>query len=764
MLHDANRDRSATSVSAETLARLTSALAGRYDIQRELARGGMGQVYEARDSKHGRSVAIKILDPEMAAAAGSARFRAEIETAARLVHPHIVPLFDSGEADGLFYFVMPLLGGESLRQRLLRERQLPVEDATRIAREVADALRYAHEQGLVHRDVKPENIVLTGGHAMVLDFGIARTAEAAQAVETRTVATVGTPSYMSPEQSSGTSLDGRADQYALACVVYEMLTGQPPFTGPTGESVLLQHRTLDPRPATALRPTTPPPVSQALSRALAKAPADRYPTMAAFSEALSSSATPGSGGSGTPGALGRGRHMLAVLPLDNLSADAEQEYFADGMTEELIAHLGRLQPKRLGVIARTSAMRYKKTTKSADEIGRELGVEYLLEGSVRRAGDRIRITTQLVQVSDQSHLWAETYDRRLADIFELQDEVATAVAKALEVELVPAEGAPAAESEAANSDAYEAYLKGRFYWNKRTPESLRLAIEWFGRAIQADPNYARAYAGLSDVYNVQVTYMQILAHEAYPKAERAARRAVELEPRLVEGHTSLAGLLTHANRLGEAQVEFERALEIDPAYVPALYWNAMLHAARGQFEEALDLTQRSRRLDPLSVTVEIVNANILFYARRAVEAIPHYERAVELEPKMPWLHWRLALCRAAVGRIEAALAGLEGVDQSLTRTLEMISARAYLLGRMGRIEEARTLLRELEQRSAREHVSWEHFAYACAGMDDREGLVGVLSWAPKTGIIGRLFLTHDPAFDPFREDPRFRDFLPGPAA
>jgi serine/threonine-protein kinase len=743
-------------VSVDILTRLQSALSGRYEVRRELGRGGMGQVFEARDLKHGRSVAIKILDPELAAAIGSARFRAEIETAARLVHPHIVPLFDSGEADGLFYFVMPLLGGESLRQRLIRERQLPIEDATRIAREVADALRYAHEQGLVHRDVKPDNIVLTGGHAMVLDFGIARTGEAAQSPETRTVAAVGTPAYMSPEQSSGTSLDGRADQYALACVVYEMLTGQPPFTGPTGESVLLQHRTVDPRPATALRPTTPPPVARALSRALAKAPADRYPTMTAFSEALLASTTPG-----TPSAVGRGRYMLAVLPLENLSADAEQEYFADGMTEELIAHLGRIQPKRLGVIARTSAMRYKKTTKSADEIGRELGVEYLLEGSVRRAGDRIRITTQLVQVSDQSHLWAETYDRRLADIFELQDEVATAVAKALEVELVSSGKARAAEPEAANSDAYEAYLKGRFYWNKRTPESLRLAIEWFGRAIQADPSYARAYAGIADVYNVQVTYLQVPAHEAYPKCERAARRAVELEPNLVEGHASLAGLLTHTGRLDEAQVEFGRALERDPAYVPAHYWNAVLFAARGRFEEALGLIQRARLLDPLSVTVEISHGNILFFARRAEEAVSHYERGVELEPKMAWLHVRLACCRAATGRLEQALAGLKGVDPSLSGTLDLISARAYLLGRLGRSEEARALIRELEERSDREYVSWEHFAYAYAGVDDRVALVGVLSWAPKAGIIGRLFLTYDPAFDPFREDPRFRDFLPG---
>jgi len=239
---------------ADTLNHLKTALADRYDIQRELARGGMGRVFEARDLKHGRAVAIKVLDPELSAAIGPTRFRAEIETAARLAHPHIVPLFDSGEADGLFYYVMPLVAGESLRQRLNRELQLPIEDAIRIAREVADALRYAHEQGLVHRDVKPENIVLSGGHALVLDFGIARSSTAAPTSETRTIAAVGTPTYMSPEQSAGPSVDGRADQYALACVVYEMLAGQPPFGGPTGDNILLQHRTVAPRPVTALRP------------------------------------------------------------------------------------------------------------------------------------------------------------------------------------------------------------------------------------------------------------------------------------------------------------------------------------------------------------------------------------------------------------------------------------------------------------------------------------------------------------------------------
>jgi serine/threonine-protein kinase len=746
-------------MSDDILTRLKSALAGRYDVRRELARGGMGKVFEARDQKHGRSVAIKVLDPELAAAIGPARFQSEIETAARLSHPHIVPLFDSGEADGLLYYVMPLLTGESLRQRLLRERQLPLEDTVRIARDISDALHYAHEQGLVHRDVKPENIVFTGGHALILDFGIARSTDAVPSAETHTLATIGTPTYMSPEQTSGGSLDGRSDQYSLACVVYEMLTGQPPFSGPSGDSVLLQHRTVDPRPVSALRPTTPGYVTQSLAKALAKAPADRYPSMAAFGDAITSSVTPP--GRGTPGGQAPGRVMIAVLPLENRSADPEQEYFTDGLTEELIAQLGKLQPKRLGVIARTSAMRYKKTQKSIEEVGRELGVEYVVEGSVRRSGDRIRITTQLIQVADQSQLWSQTYDRRVADVFDLQDEVASAVAKALEVELVsPATRPQETQAEPASSEAYDAYLKGRFHWNRRTPEGLRLALRWFEKAIELDPGFGRAYSGVADVYNVQVTYLQVAPEKVYPIAVESARRAVELAPQLAETHASYASILTHVGKGAEANPEFARALEIDPSYVPALYWNAIHEVSEGHFEESLALARRAKQLDPLSVTVEIVLGNILWFARHGPEAIQHYQRALELEPNMPWIHMRLMLCLAALGRLEEALAAVETLDSRVPRTLDAISMRAYVLGRLGRREEALASLRELEQRSEREFVAWELFAYAYLGVDDRDALFRILSGWSKLGLIGRLLVAHDASYDPLRDDPRFRGLLP----
>jgi serine/threonine-protein kinase len=733
----------------------------------------MGRVFEGHDLKHRRAVAIKVLDPEVGAAIGSKRFRAEIETAARLSHPHIVPLFDSGQAGGLFYFVMPLVTGESLRQRLLRERQLPIDEAVRFAREAADALRYAHEQGLIHRDVKPENILISGGHALIFDFGIARSG-GDESAPTRTLVPIGTPAYMSPEQIAGAPLDSRTDEYALACVLYEMLAGQPPFTGPSSDNVLSQHRTAEARPIAMLRASTPANIAAALTRALSKAPADRYRSLSEFADAIS-----------TLGAMAqvpqKDRVMLAVLPLDNLSADPEQEYFTEGMTEELIAHLGRVQPKRLGVIARTSAMRYKKTQKSIGEIGAELGVEFVLEGSVRRAGDRIRITTQLVQVSDQSHLWAETYDRRMADVFELQDEVASTVAKALELELVPvaggrepvmgtaAAGKPAlsggapgtpppgsagADSGVTNNTAYEAYLKGRFYWNKRTAEGMRQGVEWFKRAIAADPNFAPAHSGLSDVYNITLTYMVLPGEEAMRESEKAARRALELDPNLADAHTSLASVLGHLGHTAKAVESLQHALELNPNYVPALYWGSVVLATRGDFAGGFALLERARVLDPVSVTVNITCGNLYFLAGREEEALRFFQEAVGLEPQVMWPLERIATCRVALGRAEEALAGLNKAPPEAAKSHEVISARSYVLGKLGRKDEARALLRELEARAKTEYVSWERFANAYLGLDDIDALASLLGNVKIFGSLGRLRLRHEAAFAPVRSDPR----------
>ncbi|HUG28474.1 MAG TPA: serine/threonine-protein kinase, partial [Gemmatimonadales bacterium] len=483
---------------------LAAALAERYRIERELGAGGMATVYLAQDLKHDRPVAIKVLRPELAVAIGAERFLREIATTANLRHPHILPLYDSGEAAGLLFYVMPFVDGESLRTRLERDRQLPLEDALRISREVADALSYAHARGVIHRDIKPENILLEGNHAVVADFGIARAVDAAGGAQlTETGLAIGTPTYMSPEQAAGNQdLDGRSDLYALACVLYEMLAGQPPFSGPTAESLVRQHIMVDAPPVTNLRPAVPAGVAAALQRALAKTPADRFNPVAQFSEALrgqaASAAIPTTGlvspangrGVGRWAAVGaavliaaaalayglRGSPVvdsgdlssIAVLPFTDMSAAGDMEYFGDGMAEEILNALAGLPG--LKVAGRTSSFSFKDKGADLKSIGAALGVGTLLEGSVRRSADRIRITAQLIRASDQSHLWSETFDRGFdEDVFAIQDEIARAIVTALQVQL----GGRAAPSIAAqrgtdNLEAYNAYLLGRFQWNRRT--------------------------------------------------------------------------------------------------------------------------------------------------------------------------------------------------------------------------------------------------------------------------------------------------------
>ncbi|HYT72703.1 MAG TPA: protein kinase, partial [Gemmatimonadales bacterium] len=410
--------------------RLNAALAGRYAVERELGSGGMATVYLADDLKHRRKVAVKVLRPELASAIGPNRFLREIEIAAKLNHPHILALHDSGKADDFLFYVMPYVKGQSLRHRLHREKPLPIEEAVSITRDAALALDHAHAQGVIHRDVKPENILLYEGEAMVADFGIALAVSGAASGGQRLTERgvwVGTPEYMSPEQALGEdSLDARSDIYSLGCVLYELLAGEPPYTGPTAQAVIAK-RLAGPAPGVRrLRATVPAGVEQALLKALATVPADRFASAAAFAEALT-----------RPRAVHPTPKSVAVLPFTNLSPDAENEYFADGITEDVIAQLSKI--RALKVISSTSVMPLKQRDQSLREIGARLGVAAVLEGSVRRDGDRVRIVAQLIDAETDHHLWAETYDRQLTDIFVIQSDVALRIAAALETELSPEE-------------------------------------------------------------------------------------------------------------------------------------------------------------------------------------------------------------------------------------------------------------------------------------------------------------------------------------
>jgi len=482
------------------LGRLQVALAERYRIEREIGRGGMATVYLAEDLKHRRPVALKVLSPNLAASLGTDRFLREIEIAARLAHPHILSLHDSGQADGLLYYVMPYVEGESLRGRLIRERQLPLDDALRISREVADALDYAHGRDVVHRDIKPENILFQAGHAVVSDFGIARAIRVAGVKRfTGSGIAVGTPGYMSPEQAAGVEqLDGRSDLYSLACVLYEMLAGDPPFTGWSAQAILAR-QAVEPVPRLrTVRDTVPEWLEQVVTKALARAPADRFATAGDFIAAL---AKHGPLAVTAPAPtlvqpLPAAANSIAVLPFVNMSAEPENEYFSDGITEEIINALSAVGSLR--VASRTSSFSFKGATQDIRAIAERLQVSAVLEGSVRRADTKLRVTAQLISAADGFHLWSATYEREMKDVFAIQDEIARAIVNALKVKLTSEPRLALVEPHTDNVEAYALYLKARYFWRRKSASGLKKGIEYFEQAIALDPRYSLAYAGLAD--------------------------------------------------------------------------------------------------------------------------------------------------------------------------------------------------------------------------------------------------------------------------
>src|SRR5690242_3409014 len=472
----------------------------------------MATVYLADDIRHRRKVAIKLLEPELAHAVGPERFLREIEIAAQLNHLHIITLYDSGDVDGYLFYVMPYIEGESLRHRIDRERQLPIDDALSITRHVASALDYAHARNVIHRDIKPENILLFEGEAMVADFGIALAVSSATTQRiTGTGLVVGTPEYMSPEQALGEGTDARSDLYSLACVVYEMLAGEAPYAGPTPHSIIAK-RLSDPVPGVRrLRGAVPVAVEDALTKALAKSPSDRFASLADFTKALAAPAAPRT-------------RSVAVLPFVNLSADPENEYFADGITEDVIAHLSKI--RSLKVISRTSVMPFKSRQRSLKEIGATLGATSLLEGSLRRSGERVRVVAQLIDAETDQHLWAETYDRQMTDIFSIQTDVALHIAGALKAELTRDEQTRVRREPTNDVRAYQFFLQGRQWFIKWTPDALMRAIEYFERAVGRDPTFALASANLAMAY-IELAEIGAMAPEvAYGRAVDAAANAL----------------------------------------------------------------------------------------------------------------------------------------------------------------------------------------------------------------------------------------------
>ncbi len=689
---------------ADQFAHFKTAMAGRYPIERELGRGGMAVVFLAQDRKHDRHVVLKVLRPEVSMTLGAQRFLREVRIAAKLSHPHIVTLIDSDEVDGFLFSVMAYVEGESLRERLVREGRLSVGAAADIVRQVASALDYAHGRDVVHRDIKPENILLCRNAAVVTDFGIARAIRAATEGERLTDpgVAVGTSVYMSPEQASGEiEVDGRSDVYALGCVLYELLTGERPFSGKNHQAILAAKVRGELPSLRELGAAVPKGVERAIVQALAPERDDRFDSASEFVAELDAA---------IPAGAERGP-SIAVLPFANISADPENEYLSDGIAEEIITSLSKVQA--LQVAPRSSSFAYKGKTRDIRDIGKELDVSTVLEGSVRRVGDRLRVMAQLIDVADGYHLWSERYDTDALKVI-LTEEEREAIAKA----------------RTGNVEAYDYYLRGRQFFHQFRRRNLQFAREMFDRAIEVDPDYALAHAGLADCCSFQHMYWGFKT-EDLDTAEAASLRALELAPELGEAHTARGLVLSLKGDNEAARIEFETAIRMDPRLYEARYFYARTCFQEGRLEEAAQLF------------------------REAAEVREDYQS-----------RFFAAQSLAALGRDHQAEAGYRRAFEVAAHHvgLNPDDARAYSMGAVALCrtgDKAKGL--EWAERALELDPDDAGIAYNVACLFSLEGeadrAFASLRQAVDGGFVRKDWFEKDPDLDPIREDPRFQELM-----
>ncbi len=751
-------------------------LADRYRIERELGQGGMATVYLAHDLKHDRQVAIKVLKPELGAVLGGERFLAEIKVTANLQHPNLLPLFDSGEADGMLYYVMPYIEGETLRARLQREQQLPVDETIRMVALMAGALDFAHARGVVHRDLKPENILIQAGQPIVADFGIALAVRNAGGERiTQTGLSLGTPHYMSPEQAAGDrTVDARTDQYALGALTYEMLTGEPPHAGATAQVIIARLMTETPRSITSARPAVTKQVDVAVQRALSKSPADRFATCGDFAHAMTSGAVPvvtspksrlwlvvgvlavvavivaGVVFQRRAPAAGANLSSIAVLPFADRSGDGTDAHLGDGIAETLISALAKVAG--LEVTARTSAFSFRGKEDNLAEIGKALSVATVLEGSVQRVGDRIRITSQLVNVATGRTMWSETFDRGAADIFAVQDEVASAVITALKGRVLAEQTAVHTANATRDPEAYDLYLRGRFHWSRRNAADLTTAIGLFESAIARDSNFALAWTGLADAW-VTSAFWSGNATAALPRARAAVERAVALDPQSGEALATKAYLLSVQDwNWNASDSVFRLAVARSPRSATALKWHADLLGVLEHRQESLALLGQARDLDPLS---PIIYYNIGYEQMglgRSDDALASFEKGLDLDPAFPPtldLASREYLERGDTAKYFAARMRLDAVSKIAGAPVEVLR-RAYVTG--GREGVWRAQLASPSTRDLPfERATWH------ARLGENDAAFGELERAYTTHSIWMPYINSSNSFrKSFRSDPRFR--------
>ncbi len=727
-------------------------LRDRYTIEARIGSGGMADVYRALDLKHGRPVAVKVLRREIGDALGADRFAREIEIAARLQHPNILPVYDSGEAAGTLYYTMPFVAGGSLRAMLTERRTVPLAEALEIIREVADALTFAHRCHIVHRDIKPENILFLAGHAVVADFGIAK---AIESISTQGITLegfgLGTPEYVSPEQAFGeANIDERSDVYSLGCVAYELLTGAPPHTGSSAVAVLHRKTTqaLPSLGALGLRG-----LDSVLERAMALEAANRFPSAVAFAGALRES----SEGNRTPAAAAVSEPKetsIVVLPFANVSGGTDDDYLSDGITDELTYALARVPDLR--VVARTSAFMFKGHADDARTIGQRLGVQHLLEGTLRRAGSRLRITARLIDATTGYEVWAQRYDREFTDVFAVQDDITHAIVHALRIELLH-EAAPRGPASTQNLQAYQRFLEARFQWNRRTETGMQKSLVALRQVLDLDPTFPAAHAALAASYVTLAVYGQLAPTEAMPRARDAADQALRLdptEPDALAARGCVRGM--YDGNWVEAEADFRQAVGLGPQAPTAYQAYAMnLLVPLKRFEDARHQLERAREFDPLSPVVASSWALIHYFEGDYDRAIAEQEALLERDPDFGMAHFFIGQASIAAGRPEQALERLRLATALVGETPEIVATLGVAQAAAGQEEAARAVVTALELRARTSYVSPVLLAQIHAALGDSEAALDALDQARSLHATDLAWIGVRPTFDTLRLHPRF---------
>ena len=732
-----------------------------YRIIDRIAAGGMGVIYCARDERLEREVALKLLpDGALADHEARARFRNEALALSRLNHPGIATVFDFDSENDTDFLVMEYVPGVTLAARIAAG-PLAEAEALDLGIQIAEALEAAHEQGVIHRALKPGNVIVTPrGRVKVLDFGLAKLLHPndspAPARSIGAADLAGTIAYMAPEQFMGTPVDARADLYALGVMLYEMAIGRHPHADQTPGAMMYAIINTTPAPPRHLKPGLSSRFEAVVMRALEKRHEARPASASALAAELRAVRTPG--GDGAAPAPAPRIASLAVLPLANLSGDPAQEFFTDGMTESLIAGLAQIRALR--VISRTSAMQYKDARQPLPEIARALQVDAIVEGSVLRSGDRVRVTANLIEAATDHNMWSRSYERDVGDVLALQGAIARAIADEIRVEITPREQRRLATGHTVNPAAYEAYLRGRYYWNKRTPAELKRGIEFFNQAIAADPTYAEAYAGLADSYGILADLNAVRPRDGFAAARAAVERALEIDDQLAQAHTSLGFLRTFDEwDWASAEASYRRAIALHPGYPTAHQWLAEHLATQGRFAEALAEARRAQELDPLAFIMGTTVGDVLFFARRYDEAIAQLRATSEMEPSFVPAHNDLGRALALSGKYDESIAEFETAARLSGGDLRTSAGLAHVLALAGRHDQARAILANMEARLPTGLVSPHAMASIHVALGERDAALDRIEHAHVERDRALVWAKVHPRLDPLRGEPRFEAVL-----